>query len=310
MNKFGSIFVMIPAYKDPVLEETLDTIFEFADFPDRVFVAVGAQYESIEDISFLSKYPSSNLRYLYFHPNNRPGVYRLRHILNKLYINEEYYLSVDSHTIFKNSWDTKLINMLESQDHPATIIAGYEPGAVSPEDTDYEFCQLKLDTRYPELGPRLYLPGSERRPYNGESYTPAHYLQAGLFFTRGSFAHDIRWGELWQNEQEEPFLSFEAFMKGYNILVNMNDHPFKHDPDKYYNVVYNAVPDSPIRNFKDSWTHQPDDRPTVSKNIIQAMLYNEGPYKINNPVRSVSDWWEFIGMKDVYLNLLGSEQKL
>jgi Glycosyltransferase (GlcNAc). len=43
-----TIFIMIPAYRDPTLRETLDSIFDNATYPERVFVAIAAQYD--EDV--------------------------------------------------------------------------------------------------------------------------------------------------------------------------------------------------------------------------------------------------------------------
>lgn len=296
------IFVMIPSYRDPVLAETLDTMYELADYPDRVFAAVGAQYDEEIPMPDLSKYPQKNMRLIQVHPENRMAVYRLRHVLNKLYFGEEYYLSIDSHTIFKKGWDSELIDMLEGRPWYRTIISAMQEEPLELYSDHWLKPTMKVE--YSEqFGARLVMPGSEPVSWAGEKFVQSTYLQAGMFFTRGDFATEIRWGQYWQHEQEEPFLTFEAFMKGYRLETHVFRHPFEHSPQKYYDAVYNTKPNSFERDFRDTYNLQKDYRPSVCKEIMRAYLYNEGPYRIDNAFHKPETFWHWQNLSDDYFSM-------
>ena len=308
-KRLPSIFVIMPAYKDPVLIETLREIFLKADGPDRVFVAVGAQYDDEIQMPDLSEFNQKNLRVLSLHSENRPGVYRLRHLLNKLYANEDYYMSIDSHTELEESWDTKLIEILENQPEYKCIISASE--RYSGEDS-YTHLQMSVVPDILEGSskpiPRLVMRDAQDRSLRDSAkgsvadyrYPEIDYLQAGLFFTRGQFAREIRWGQYWQSEQEEPFLSYETFMLGWTKRLMSQESIISHVPEKYYEAVYLELPDSQYRSFKDSWLSQQDYLPHISPKIWDVYMNNTGPFKVNGAVRTPEQWWYSIGLFEEY----------
>lgn len=294
-----TIFVMIPAYRDPVLRETLDSMFENASNPDRVFAAIAAQYDEEIPMPSLDGIPDKNIRLLAIHPENRPGVYQLRSILNSLYANEDYYLSVDSHTVFSAGWDEGLIAKLESFEDRKTVLQSYELEYEegSSKYTHYQM-SVSLDN---EVGfPRVVMRDVFERDLPAEDLPIANYVMAGAIFTRGSFAKEIRWGSLWQNDQEEPFLSFEMFMLGWTSRLMVKEKFFQHNPEKYYEAVYNSLPDSHNRDLKDNWKVQKDDLSDVCPKIFEAMMCNSGPFKVLGAVRSPKDWWYSVGLGEDY----------
>jgi hypothetical protein len=297
MSLNAKIFVMIPAYRDPSLIDTLRSLFNDAKNSKRVFVAIGAQYDEAIPMPDLSEFPAENIRLVTIHPENRPGVFRLRHILNKLYANEEYYLSIDSHTRVIKDWDEILINMLEDQPNFKTIIA-------DSEGTGHENEYSLLHMRVQEIelyGPRLVMQQSETlMPTINGKFEKIVYLQAGMFFTRGQFAREIRWGQFWHNDQEEPFLSYEAFMMGWNTVAIHGKRVIHHEPTRYYDAVYESEPNSENRHFRDKYNEQRDSLQDICPRIWQALLYNTGPYAIAYPVREAKEWWLDIGLAHVY----------
>jgi len=291
---------MIPAYRDPVLKETLDSIFQNALYPNRVFVAIAAQYDDKIRMPSLDGIPSQNIRLLTIHPNNRPGVYRVRHILNRLYANEDYYMSIDSHTFLSDGWDEKLILKLESFSDKKTILQAYEPD-YNYNDTKYLHYQMSVSSDNEAGTPRIVVRDFVERdiPKSGE-LPIANHVQAGMIFTRGLFAKEVRWGELWQDDQEEPFLSFESFMLGWTSRLMIKQRLISHEPERYYKAVYIDRPHNHNRNFIDDWEFQKDDLSTVCPQIFKAMLKNTGPFRIVNAVRSPQEWWQSIGLEKEY----------
>lgn len=295
-----TIFVMIPAYKDPILRETLDLMFQNAKHPNRVFVAIAAQYDEDIPVPSLGGIPKTNIRLLTIHPENRPGVYRLRHILNKLYAGEDYYMSIDSHTYFAKNWDSELINLLESFEDKKTILQSYEPDY---EEGSNEYLDLQMSVSLDNEAkfPRVVMKNVVRRPLlSGKEMPVSGYIQASSIFARGAFSKEIRWGEFWQDDQEESFLSFEMYVLGWTSRLMVKQRLFSHEPERYYKAVYNATPNSHVRDLNDSWAVQEDDLSEVCPKIFEAMIRNSGPFRVPNAVRSPKDWWYSIGLGDEY----------
>jgi hypothetical protein len=316
-----TIFVMIPAYKDPILRETLESLFNLATHRERIFVALGAQYDDEIPMPSLEGLPEDQIRLVKIHPENRPGTARLRHILNKLYANEDYYVSVDSHTIFEPDWDTKMIQHIETQPEYRTIIM-QEAHAQVQENLEqspstYFYSQITIDdmTEYSNdkgiIGPRLVLNEFVIKNRDKRNLPIQHYLMAGMFMTRGEFARDVTWGQYWQIEQEEAFLSYQAFMTGWTVRQLDTEVLFRHMPDKYYEAVYGFGEDGKKKqDWKDEHKPQGDWLPHVSPRIWRVYMYNSGPWKVRNAVREPFDWWNAIGLLDDYNLLLSRSGKL
>lgn len=297
----NKIFVMIPAYRDPLLVKTLKTAIENADIPENITFAIGMQYEEDSpDISFI---PKRQLKTISVHPDGRPGVYKLRKMLTDLYSNEDYYLSIDSHTYLESSWDTKLIETLESTatktGNEKTILVSHQgPGWGTDSYTQLGFGIHGSNGSY-----KLRLTEESclllKKPLCA-SLPRTYYLPAGVFFTRGDFANEIRWGELWQNEQEEPFLSFEAFMLGWDIFVLIHENIIDHRPEEYYEIVYKEAPTSSNRIFNDGFAVQTDNLDELIPKIWETYLHNDNELMVKKSLRSVEQWWKAIGLYDQY----------
>jgi hypothetical protein len=295
-----TIFIMIPAYRDPTLRETLDSIFDNATYPNRVFVAIGAQYDEEVVMPSLDGIPKQNIRLLTIHPENRPGVYKLRNILNKLYAGEDYYMSIDSHTPFAKNWDSELINLLESFEDKKTVLQSYEPD-YEEGSNKYLDLQMSVSLNNEAKVPRVVMQNAIRRDLlPGKEMPVSGYIQASSIFTRGAFSKEIKWGEFWQDDQEEAFLSFEMFMLGWTSRLMVKQRFFSHEPERYYKAVYKTIPNSHVRDLNDSWTAQKDDLSEVCPKIFRAMISNSGPFRVLNAVRSPKEWWYSIGLGDEY----------
>ena len=321
-EKLPTIFVMIPAYRDPVLLQTIRNVLHNADYPERVFIAIGAQYDDEIPMPDLSEFPSLQIKLLSIHPQNRPATYRLRHVLNKLYAHEDYYLSIDSHTDLKDGWDTDLIRILEGEEQYKTILTFYDvphsdiPGiytdrqlAVSPGVLNDE--AVSRQGTYPvQHYPHLYAEHDAELKLPRGYLPETHYLPAGLFFTRGQFAREIRWGQYWQNDQEEPFLSYETFMMGWIKKLLFGNDIVMHQPQEYYKAVYEMDLDGGSRGFKDEWQPQKDDLESVRPKIWEAYLHNTGPFKIRGALKKPHEWWDQIGLLPDYFKYTSHDGEL
>lgn len=310
-----TIFVMIPAYRDPDLRLTLDSLFKNAANPHRVFVAIGAQYDEDIPMPSLEGLPMDQIRLLQIHPNARPGTYRLRHILNKLYAGEDYYLSIDSHTIMAKGWDEKLIWQLESQPEYKCVIQ-QSTEIAGADNREYTYMQMvpKIFTdpygdEREEVGYQLLMTEFVPKKATDAFLPKIHYMYAGLFFTRGQFATEIRWGQYWQMDQEESFLSYETFMTGWTVRLLNTELIIDHNPDNYYQHVYKFNEKGQrLPELIDDWVPKNDWLPYVTPRIWNVYLYNTGPWKIVNAIREPGEFWHAINLTDFYMNQIsGSE---
>lgn len=119
-----SIFVSIPSMNDREYLHTVKRLFDSATYPERIFLGstifwkksdiseVGAPffYHFDQQLSKIKR----NIKYDILYWNNYPGVGFGRTEPLKHYNNEDYYLSLDSHTMFVKGWDEKVIDAYEN----------------------------------------------------------------------------------------------------------------------------------------------------------------------------------------------------
>jgi len=118
-----SIFISIASYRDNHITNTIKSIYSNASEPERIFCGVFLQIED-EDI----KETFENVRVLKTHYKNAKGpLWARQTILKKLYNGEDYYLQIDSHTIFKKNWDTTILNDLKYTYFPQMSIISFYP---------------------------------------------------------------------------------------------------------------------------------------------------------------------------------------
>ena len=105
-----SIFISIASYRDPELVRTVNSAIENADNPEELFFALVIQ-------EFQKKMPRfehlKNVKVFEMNPKEAQGVGYARAIAMNMYDGEDYFLQIDSHTIFTKGWDTECIKQLK-----------------------------------------------------------------------------------------------------------------------------------------------------------------------------------------------------
>ncbi len=114
--KSNTIFISVASYRDNECSMTLDTIFNNANYPERIYVGVCEQNKAgMKDELCLSnkvmKY-RNNIRITTMDHKEAKGPTYARYYCSELWRGEQYYLQIDSHTTFVKGWDTELINMI------------------------------------------------------------------------------------------------------------------------------------------------------------------------------------------------------
>lgn len=112
-----SIFVSITSLEDKEALPTVLDAFDKAEMPERVFIGIAiasAKKDTLKQILAAKKKYKDNIRVSYDkvalkNHLNLFGVGRGRLRARKLYNSEDYFLQIDSHTMFEAGWDSKLI---------------------------------------------------------------------------------------------------------------------------------------------------------------------------------------------------------
>ena len=100
-----TIFISVPAYCDPDLKRTIATALKYADHPENIYIGLVQQCDKKQRLSF----DSPQIRSMWMPKEDARGVGLARNLALQMYEDEEFYLQVDSHMIFPQGWDTKVI---------------------------------------------------------------------------------------------------------------------------------------------------------------------------------------------------------
>lgn len=133
MNK--TIYIAIPSIMDTEIVPTIKNAFDAADNPDRVFVGVSFLDKSKKDFKKVEQMSKENSNISCdFHKLKRKdismiGVGKGRYRAASFYNNQDLFLQIDSHTMFLQGWDTKIVDLYEEfekiQGNDRFVLTGY-----------------------------------------------------------------------------------------------------------------------------------------------------------------------------------------
>ena len=288
------IFIGIPSLRDPTLVVSIKLALKNADYPENLVFGIGAQYyeDEMPDFSFLKP---NQLRLLTWNPDERPGLVRVRHEISKLITDEEYYMSLDSHMLFKPHWDTQCIDwILELQEKTGNKKVCITNGRVTGDDRQSpEQVIVRIES------PNNFGPGgiiTANKSKIGGKWLDATNVTANFFFAPIEIMTEVGWDPYSQFCWEEQYMSFRIFMSGFDSFIPENDSVARQSPDFYYYYVW---PDM----SKHYWTRLENQDPDAQKLELQrAMTTNEpgNKFSINNSSRNVREFWDRLGQGELF----------
>lgn len=142
----NDIYVNIPSLNDKEYVNTIKRMFETADDPDNVYVGSSIFWKKedlhnnhgaflLEIERQLSNFNNVSFDFLPWH--KYPGIGYGRTESTKHFNNQKYFMSIDSHTIFSDGWDSKAKNHYhetEKEFGRKRIITSYLPGATKKDE--------------------------------------------------------------------------------------------------------------------------------------------------------------------------------
>ena len=205
MNKKETIFLHLPAYRDPELIPTIKDALANAKYPKRIHFGICRQYHPDDKFDDLTEFKNDKrfniYECLYTEAKGLPWA---RAVINEQLLgDQDYILQLDSHHRFAKDWDVTLIEM-----HNQREKQGYKPILAA---------YLPLYTPFNDPAGRADVPWQQQF---------ACFYPHGTIFIRPSLLHG------WENMTEPPF---SRFLSGHFCFARSEwAREIKHDPDIYF----------------------------------------------------------------------------
>lgn len=247
-----TIYIAIPSLDDSELVPTVLNAFESARYPERVFVGVSLlAKDKWREKDFLksTKKFSKSIKFEYVHLNSKNlnllFVGHGRKQAMSFYNNEDYYLQVDSHTLFEQNWDEDLINIyhnavdfVKNDKVVLTAYAGYfeydensrrvfvDPGRKILENGWLHCPYYVSDAFYYGGIPKWNLmPPEEIVRFKPGSFLPVIKFNANFAFSSGKFVYSSGLYEKAEFFEEEPLQTMNLIKLGYTLVYPVLEKP-------------------------------------------------------------------------------------
>jgi hypothetical protein len=215
------IFVQIASYRDPKLIDTIEDMLLKASDPSQFTFGICWQYDSTENINKFDNL--NNFRIKKFHYSESEGLGWARSITNSLYGNEDLTLQLDSHHIFSDNWDKKML-----EDYKEALNYSSKP-ILTTYLTPFEYnhienkCELPcLMSQYEFSSDKLLM----SRPYyiqnhlNKQKLIRARTLSGHFYLVDGKFIEEVPYDPdiYFGGYTEETSMSVRAYTNGYDFF--------------------------------------------------------------------------------------------
>lgn len=282
------IFVQIPAYRDPQLVPTLDSLFRQAHDPSRLRVRVCWQCARNDRLpSRYSGAPNVEIDEIDYRASR--GANWARRRVQRHWNGEPYSLIIDSHLRFSRDWDKRLVELLhglKSGGVTKPAITCYPPD-FNPDSFPVNRSWAPLKT-YKESyidGLLVHFAGFALPLWKWlKGPIPAQFLALGFLFTDGRFNVDVPIDPNVYFFGDEITTGLRAYCHGYDFF-----HPHR-------TLAWHAYDRRTRRchwDDHDDWLIRDRGSLTRVRHILQGRDYRGYPLGAK---RSVASYERFIGM--------------
>ena len=321
------ILVIIPAYEDDLLLDTIDSCLEKAEYPDRIVFSIGMQYKNYPAQLyypyewFTSRPPhpkKEQFKIINYNVDNRPGLTRIMHDLCRLHTDEDYVLMINAHTAFGKNWDTSVIekykDLKDISENKKVIISSTSstpPGFINENMrslvTAYFTSDKYLDFSY-KVGP------TEIK----DKFLLSHLGTTIFFFVEKDYIYEDVFDSISDIGAIEPMLSFYSYIMGwdiyqhteFNFAYHIGDNQWKHiiDENEQKKTVPNGDPRYWKQNGEKIWSNSKSNfyANDISPIIWRHLLYSDNKGLLRKHPNKISrkpvDFFKAVGLYDGYLD--------
>jgi hypothetical protein len=226
-----TIFVSIASYRDTYCSRTLESLYENAKNPQRVYVGICVQNkEANEECTLekpeLIKYNKNiqTIRLKYFEAK---GPTHARYLCATLFADQDYFLQIDSHTLFEKDWDQTAIDMLneikENTDSSDVVISHYPPNYddIKNDSRNINNVTVNCESFFNDEGIVSFKGAEFVDMSKHDGYIGAPHIAGGMFFCEGKCIRDVPFDPNLPNlfVGEEIIHSARVWTAGYDIYA-------------------------------------------------------------------------------------------
>jgi hypothetical protein len=287
-----SIFITIPSYEDELLEKTIESAINNARYPTELTFAIALQYKK-HPIPNLSRF-DSQCHVVSYDVDTRPGVNLIRADLLEFYGGQDYFLMIDSHTNFAKNWDQDLIREIHELGDKA-IISKQVTSKVGDVSMHGNLMGEKtlwvLDTTLPG-GVSGMVRGYPQPNKYKTRIEKTHYASFHFFFTYGAFVKEVGISKINNHYSEEPLLSYQAFLHGWDIYSIIPYNHIGHNDAEYNLSVYEKESLDEVK----TWGIQKDSEDVLRDLNLFFLNHSLGQFSIPEAKRTTKEFYEAIGI--------------
>ena len=222
-----TIFIHLPAYREPELIPTIKDAITQAKYPKRLRFGICRQFHPEDGFDNLDEFRNDPRFKIVDIPHEQAkGLPYARYRINELITDEDYVLQLDAHHRFVKDWDVELLKMHKGLEKKGfrPILTGYLPyynPFNDPAERTMEPWQQQFAAFYPH-GTIFIRPGGI--PNWKELPEPIHsrFISGHFAFARTEWAKEIKHDADIYFSGEELNLTVRSFTHGYDLF-----HPHK-----------------------------------------------------------------------------------
>jgi hypothetical protein len=277
-----TIFVSIASYRDNQCQTTLKDLFEKAKHPKNITVGICDQFkEQTELCGIVDKY-KNQIRTIKLASTEAKGPLYARALIQSLYLNENYFLMIDSHSKFSKNWDVDLIVQIEELQNKH----GVKKPILSSYPKDYKDMNNDLNfTLCKTINISDGFPGQfdSVAKKNKNKFKQSMFIAGGFTFSIGDFALEVRYPAslAFIFSGEEILLSYFAYCMGYDIFSQKKNCIFHN-----YNLTGR-------HQFTNDNAKQKKQVGETSNDNLKKLLFEIEPRSVAD--RNPKDFWKKIG---------------
>ena len=240
------IFISIISYRDPLLMSTVMSAYNNARYKQQLVFGIVDQAYPGEFFTPKALSYDGQIRYLRVDPEYARGACWARNSAQTMWNGEDYFMQIDSHTLFDADWDEILINAYQDlkQYHEKPVITAYPHSFSAVDDNINNLKKYKYNGLLTLV---VDAPGTFKR----DSYVSTHarvlgrrdpvhgfLLSANCLFAQGTVCEEVPYDPYLYFSGEEHSLALRLWTHGYNIF-HVPQIPVYHHYGRSYTFIEN-----------------------------------------------------------------------
>lgn len=297
--KAPTIFVHLPAYREPELIPTIKDALAQAKYPKSVHFGICRQFNEDDGFDNVDAYRKDPRFHIVDVPYKQAqGLPYARYLINEQITDQDYVLQLDSHHRFTKNWDVELVDMHRGLENKGfkPILTGYLPyynPFNDPAGRTMEPWQQQFACFYPH-GTIFIRPAGIKDWKTLTEPIRSRFISGHFAFARTEWAKEIKHDADIYFSGEELNLTVRSFTHGYDLF-----HPHKL-------IIWHAtmreersgmlIWDDQHKRGEDWWTKQNNAR----AKIRQLLRTEENGYDLTGydlgTVRTLRDYEKYAGV--------------